>query len=160
DSAWEIERLARIVLQIFARKFSFEVIPSAPALSHPADRRPVPARVVRHQLVEQRRHGPAGDDEPRGAGVNDLLQPGRRAGSVERHIDAIGLQNAEDSDERRGSFGDQKAYAIASPASGFFEKTGQTVGGPLHLDIAHPLLLENNRCMLGASLGLSGPQLL
>src|SRR5215510_15251609 len=82
DGVLVIERLARITLEVFARKSSSEVVPFDPALPHPADRRYIPARLIRHHFIEQRRHCPAGDDETRGAGVYDLLQSGGRAGSV------------------------------------------------------------------------------
>src|SRR5215813_10092079 len=74
DGVLVIEWLARITLQVFARESGFEVVPFDPALSHPADRRTILARLIRHQLIEQGSHSPAGDDETRGAGVNDLFQ--------------------------------------------------------------------------------------
>src|SRR5581483_955370 len=67
-------------------------------------------------FVEQRRGIPGGEDTPAFAALDDLAVACGRGLRIERDKGAIGLDNAENSDDRVDGFRREQAYPVAAPA--------------------------------------------
>jgi hypothetical protein len=80
----------------------------------PADGQAARQRPFSQQRVDQARLDAAGEDDPALARLEHLDQPCRRAGRIQRNVDAVGLVDAQQRRNRRRRLAHEQRHPIAA----------------------------------------------